>query len=215
MSMAYKDKEKKKVTRSKWYEKNKEKVLAASKLYYAKNKESHKERRRIRGNKWHAENRESVSKRHADWYKNPENKAKALENSKIRYSKNKDKILKRQSEYYNENRQEKLKYNKQWYFENRERLKLTPTEYKRKNLKKYGISLEQYNDMLESQNYCCDICKQEESQVIKGKIASLSVDHDHLTGKIRGLLCNNCNNGLGRFKDDIEKLASAILYLKK
>jgi hypothetical protein len=48
-----------------------------------------------------------------------------------------------------------------------------------------------------------------------GKVCRLALDHDHQTGKVRGLLCNNCNRGLGRFKDSIENLGAAIRYLKR
>jgi hypothetical protein len=46
-------------------------------------------------------------------------------------------------------------------------------------------------------------------------VCRLAVDHDHETGEVRGLLCNNCNRGLGRFKDSIENLEAAIRYLKR
>lgn len=73
----------------------------------------------------------------------------------------------------------------------------------------YGITLEEYNDMLAKQNNCCAIC----SIVPDKGNRRLAVDHDHLTGKIRGLLCDNCNNGLGRFKDRPDLLQKAASYL--
>ncbi len=69
--------------------------------------------------------------------------------------------------------------------------------------------------LLESQGGVCAICKKEEQIIDKGGgTQRLSVDHDHDTGKIRGLLCNDCNVGLGRFKDNLELLRSAVAYLE-
>lgn len=72
---------------------------------------------------------------------------------------------------------------------------------------KYGLTVEQYQIMCLIQNNLCAICCEEPEE-------NLHVDHDHVTGEVRGLLCNNCNNGLGRFKDNIESLENAILYLR-
>lgn len=78
---------------------------------------------------------------------------------------------------------------------------------------RYNITLEKYNQMLESQNMVCAICKSEHS---KSKINNLLfVDHCHKTNNIRGLLCSRCNNGLGMFNDDVNLLYSAIAYLSK
>lgn len=60
----------------------------------------------------------------------------------------------------------------------------------RQLLAKFGISLNEYNDKLKAQKGLCEICKLSERSFNK----SLSVDHDHRTGQIRGLLCNNCNS---------------------
>ena len=79
----------------------------------------------------------------------------------------------------------------------------------RNNLKKkFNLSTEEYLTLLQSQNNVCAICKKPED----GK--RLAVDHDHLSGKVRGLLCGQCNTGLGKFYDNIESLSNAILYLK-
>lgn len=87
---------------------------------------------------------------------------------------------------------------------------------KRNNLRRYGISLEQYDNMLLKQNGVCAICKQYETMKNKkGTICNLSVDHDHETGLVRGLLCRNCNVGLGNFSDDIRVMRVAIAYLSK
>lgn len=85
-------------------------------------------------------------------------------------------------------------------------------DVQRNNLlkKNYGLSLKDYNDMLVNQNYKCAICKRPNTDFSK----QLAVDHCHTTGKVRGLLCMNCNNGLGKFMDNEELLLEAIRYLK-
>ena len=84
-----------------------------------------------------------------------------------------------------------------------------PAELNRRLKYKYGITLKEYTNLLEEQNQVCAICS--EPCDLKPR---LSVDHDHTTGKLRGLLCDSCNNGLGRFKDNPETLSNAIEYLK-
>lgn len=72
----------------------------------------------------------------------------------------------------------------------------------------YGITVDEYRKMEAKQNRCCAICGG------KNGLRSLGVDHDHETKKVRGLLCNSCNSGLGMFKDNIKLLAKAIVYLE-
>lgn len=75
----------------------------------------------------------------------------------------------------------------------------------------YGISLEQFNAMLAAQDHKCAICR---TDTWKGKGNKPHVDHDHVTGKIRGVLCGGCNNGLGNFGDDPARLRAAAAYLE-
>lgn len=77
-------------------------------------------------------------------------------------------------------------------------------------LKKYGITIEQYEFIWENQGKCCKICRTIENS--KGK--SFAVDHCHVTLKVRGILCDNCNQLLGKAKDDYKILENAIEYLK-
>lgn len=79
----------------------------------------------------------------------------------------------------------------------------------------YGITLEEYNAILLSQNNVCAICGKVNifNSKFTNKRMSLSVDHNHETGKIRGILCNNCNRAMGLFGDDTEILYKAINYL--
>ena len=88
---------------------------------------------------------------------------------------------------------------------------------------KYGITLEEWEYRLKEQNGVCAICKKPETRItrpnakkyLNGEQPRLSMDHDHVTGKARGLLCYKCNIGIGHLQDSIENLESAIKYLKK
>lgn len=74
---------------------------------------------------------------------------------------------------------------------------------------RYGVTVEQYEDMLKNQNGVCAICNNKCS--VRER---LSIDHCHDTKIVRGLLCNSCNLGLGYFKDTPERLESAAKYLR-
>jgi len=78
-----------------------------------------------------------------------------------------------------------------------------------KLLKNFNINLVQYNSLLNKQNNKCAICLESDVESI-----NMAVDHDHVTGAIRGLLCRPCNIGIGLLKDDIERLGMAIRYLQ-
>lgn len=80
------------------------------------------------------------------------------------------------------------------------------------NLKKYGITPETYKELFTKQEGKCAICSSSEVSVAR-RSYNLFVDHDHGTGKVRGLLCHHCNAGLGQFKDKTESLQKAIEYL--
>lgn len=90
--------------------------------------------------------------------------------------------------------------------------KTTPEQKKRQRelylRKTYGIGNEDYEGLLAQQGGCCAIC------LCRPRTKLLAVDHDHLTGKIRGLLCGRCNHGLLRFaQEDITILRRAVAYL--
>lgn len=81
---------------------------------------------------------------------------------------------------------------------------------------RYGITLDEYNEMLAKQNEVCAICLGPETRVARGGgVQPLSVDHCHATNKVRGLLCNQCNTGLGKFKDSPDFLREAADYLDR
>jgi hypothetical protein len=76
---------------------------------------------------------------------------------------------------------------------------------------RYEITVEDYNKLLSKQNYKCAICEKLQVNLAH----RLSIDHNHITGKIRGLLCNPCNIALGHFYDSLTNLEKAIEYLRQ
>lgn len=80
----------------------------------------------------------------------------------------------------------------------------------------YGITLEDFDKMFVEQGGVCAICKLPQTvENRKGVVSHLCVDHCHKTGKVRGLLCNNCNKGIGNLKESKLNLLRAIEYLEK
>jgi hypothetical protein len=91
-------------------------------------------------------------------------------------------------------------------------------ERKRAQLKSsHNTTLEYYCQLLQEQEGVCAICKQPNNHIRRssGTPCDLHVDHDHITGKIRGLLCGKCNMGLGLFMDSTYLLEKAVAYLKQ
>lgn len=76
----------------------------------------------------------------------------------------------------------------------------------RSSLRNYGLTRIEYNAMLEKQHGRCAACEEEKP---------LHIDHDHETGEVRGLLCQECNCALGFVKDDVITLTRLIAYLEK
>lgn len=87
--------------------------------------------------------------------------------------------------------------------------RVAESERKRNLRLKFGITVEEYNALLEKQGGVCGIC--EDPPTVK----ALAVDHHHDTGVIRGLLCSNCNTALGLMKDDLDRLERAVNYLRE
>ncbi len=116
--------------------------------------------------------------------------------------KNKAKILEREASYRNSNKEKMNKNNLEWRTKN--------PEYNRiKVLKKYGLTVDDYNKMFANQDGCCAICKIHQSEIK----TTFSVDHCHQTNKVRGLLCIKCNTAIGSLQDNIELLDKAKQYL--
>lgn len=98
---------------------------------------------------------------------------------------------------------------KKYQEDNKEKLKANSRRFHYQN--KYGLSLEQYDDMRIQQDHRCYICNEHELDTHR-KV--LCVDHDHDTGEVRKLLCSKCNQGLGLFNDSSGLLAKASKYLE-
>jgi hypothetical protein len=109
----------------------------------------------------------------------------------------------RQQKYYKANKQKVLARNRAWRKNN-------PDKHRSTHLKsRYGITVEQSAALFVGQGSVCAICKTETPPN-----NGWHVDHDHLTNKVRGVLCRHCNLGIGYFKDDTGFLANAISYLQ-
>lgn len=154
--------------------------------YYLKNKD------RIKANasRYYAENREKVLKRLAD-----------------RHRENPEIMRKRVNDYYHTNPEYRAKsrlYSKKWVENNPSQRK---RHVRRSRIRKYGITPEQYDAMLEAQGNRCAICG-------GGNRRPMAIDHCHKTGKVRALLCDSCNTSLGHIERD-GFLEKALQYIAK
>jgi len=77
----------------------------------------------------------------------------------------------------------------------------------------YGVEPEEYERMVAAQRNLCAVCRNPETATRRGAVKTLAVDHDHATGRVRGLLCGRCNTALGLLKDDHVTVASLFRYL--
>jgi len=91
--------------------------------------------------------------------------------------------------------------------------RLRATANRRLQLQRYGLTLAAYEALLLGQAGLCAICRQTETATYRGRVKRLSVDHDHATGRVRGLLCHNCNVMLAGSRDNPTFLQGAIAYL--
>lgn len=101
----------------------------------------------------------------------------------------------------------------EWALHNKDHL----NEWRRKNwvttnrrLKRRGATEELYNELYEIQQGCCAICNEPEE-----KLSWLCIDHDHNTGRVRGLLCPSCNRGIGLLQDNPKFLLKAAKYIEE
>lgn len=114
------------------------------------------------------------------------------------------------------------KYRKKYYMDKEEYKKTKKKQYKHKPgtreymmevrlMRDFRMTIDEYNELFVKQEGRCAICGKHQSEMNK----AIHVDHDHVTGEIRGLLCDKCNFGLGMFKDDPELMIKAANYIMK
>lgn len=158
--------------------------------------------------KYYEENKEKILNYAKEYRKN--HKGVAREYMKLYRENNIDSLTTKKKEYYSKNRQEILKKKKTYNKEHSEERR----EFQR--VKKFGITNIQYKDLLIKQNDVCAICLKSETAVDPrtNLKMNLAIDHNHVNGEIRGLLCTKCNRGLGYFQDDSSLLNKAKDYLE-
>lgn len=114
---------------------------------------------------------------------------------------------------------------KNWYKKNAKRRNKQTQSYYEKNKdrqkdlylqRKFGITLDQYNEMLVAQNGVCKLCNRPEraKQKSTGKVKSLAVDHCHDSNRVRGLLCYHCNHIIACLGDNEESAEKLLMYMK-
>lgn len=143
-----------------------------------------------------------------------------------RYYDNHEASLKQKREYYQNTKEARRKYDKEHHEANKDKINSRKRERIQERLvdeplllleqhlrQAFKLSLQEYDELLLNQDYKCLICEQPFHRSHVNKDRDTCVDHDKNTGKIRGILCRLCNIGLGHFKDNVQFLQSAILYL--
>jgi hypothetical protein len=147
------------------------------------------------------------------------NKEKIKQHDHAYYMANKDKLQQQAKEYREKNKDKLKEARRLKHAENKDkinelaRLRRTPEKNKRIALKSmYGLTLEQYNSMLNKNNGKCPICGVEFEKGRNGK--QPCVDHCHKTGKVRGIICSKCNAGIGNLNDNIQRIRKAADWLE-
>lgn len=149
-------------------------------------------------------------------YKDPE---RAKENRKQYREKHLEELNANHRKYYQEHKDELRAYQKQYKIDHPEEYKARNKIYTRnhrgiKLSERYGITEEEYNELHTKQGGVCAICGKPETMKQKGTLKHLAVDHDHETGKIRGLLCTKCNASIGQMYEDPILLRKAADYIE-
>jgi hypothetical protein len=158
---------------------------------------------------YRAENKEKIKAKEKQYRIKHKTKKK---NYMAQYrAENKDKISEQKKQWDIDN----MENSKQYYVNNKEKYKQryvnNKDEQKERFFKrKYGLTLEQYTEIYNKQYGKCAICGKHQTKLKQ----ALCVDHDHITNIVRGLLCSNCNTGIGMLEDNVQLLTNAIDYLK-
>lgn len=155
------------------------------KAYYLANRERHIERAKA----WNAANRERNRETNRRWY---ETKGRA---------------------YRAERREEIRAYQREWERAHPEKSK---ADNRVQVLRRYGLTGADYEAMMAAQDGLCAICRKAEFRRARnGEVRRMAVDHNHVTGSVRALLCHSCNTGIGSFFDDSALLRAAAEYIER
>jgi len=152
--------------------------------------------------------------------KRPENIEQIKKSGRDWYKKHREFRLDYAKRYRELNREELIEKSKRYRKENREKINKTYRKYRKnhpewcreqylKNV--YGITISQFNYMMETQGFKCAICGCGDW---KGRWGTPHIDHDHKTGVVRGILCHGCNLAIGAILDNPETAESMSKYLK-
>lgn len=164
-------------------------------------------------------NRERILRQIREWKK--ANKERVKRTNTASNARNKQKINEQKRKYYAANLEKKRAYHRKWREANPESFARARRKYKeahpeRSRLslmkKKYGMGAGEFESMYEAQGGRCKICGEEIEQWDR-RTHRTHIDHDHKTGKVRGILCSNCNKLLGYARDDSAILKAAVEYL--
>ena len=138
-------------------------------------------------------------------------RTKKMEYYKKYYRVHQEKMKQQHKQYREAHKQEAKEYHRQYFKNMSKAQKKKKKQYDRqyKRLKAYGITIEQEIEMLEDQRSKCAICGK-----FLTDLTNAYVDHDHKTGKVRGILCHHCNTMLGYAKDNPKTLIRAAIYLR-
>jgi len=141
--------------------------------------------------------------------KNEGENERAKERAKLHYHQNKEYGKEIRSKYYHKNKDITNAKRRESNNTPKGKYKL----YINRVNREFNLSETDLQQLMDQQVGLCDICGT--SLVFPKSTRRYHIDHDHSTGKVRGLLCNNCNTGLGQFKDNIDSLEAAINYLTR
>jgi len=169
------------------------------KIYQKRYREAHKEEIKAYA-KWYDEIHKEEKRERDRIYREIHKEEKKIYLKKYHEEHHEEELIKSQK-YEETHRGQRDEYKKEYRKMNRKLI----------NAKKHSLSLEEFNDLFESQDGCCAICGRHQTELKH----ALCIDHNHVTGEVRGLLCDSCNKLLGFSSDDIEILLNAIKYLEK
>ncbi len=136
---------------------------------------------------------------------NKDNKERRLELGRRWFNENRDRALAQRRSRYADTRTASNERRRQWERRNKDKVAVFN---RRKNIARYGLTEETYTAIVDAQGGVCAVCKR------APKTKRLHIDHCHAGGGVRGLLCGNCNIGIGNLKDSPALLRAAATYLE-